>query len=312
VVRAVRTQASTLAHTFTLDEEPATATGDVVVTVVDANGDPVTSGNATADGDGYRYTLAGQPDLADLTVTWSATIAGTDVVETEIVSVVGRRLFTLAEGRSSDDALADPSRYTTEDLRAARDETEDELEEITDRAWVPRYGRAVLDGTGTSDLVLPHRDVTAVLAARMAGRLDETFEALTAGQLAALSVRPDGSLRRADGEAWTWGSDNVVVEYERLYAATLPADLRRAVLIRFRSRLNMPRSGIPDRATSFTSGDGGTYRLSMPGAYQTGIPEVDAAYWRYSARSDGPGKRKPASRTLSYEPQAGSLFHRRY
>ncbi len=310
-MRVARTAAATLSHEFVVDETPATATGTVTVAIVDANGDSVSSGNATADGTTYSYVLPGQALVKDLTVSWTGVLSGTTVVETDVVSVVGRRLFTLAEARASDTSLADEARYTTAQLAEARDEVEDELEEITGRRWATRYGRAVLAGTGHTDLVLPFQDVTTVRAARIAPRLDETFVALTSGQLAALAVLDDGTLRRTDGLAWTWGSDNVIVEVEH-GATTVPADLRKALLIRFRSRLNMTRSGIPDRAASFTSADGGTYRLSMPGAYSTGIPEVDAVYNRYSVRQQGNGKARPASRTLSYQPQAGSLFHRRY
>lgn len=310
-MRVAKTQAATLTHTFYLDETETDATGNVVVTVADANGDTVSTGNATHAGAGtgrYSYVLPGQADVAELTVSWAATVSGTAVVEQDLVSIVGRHLFTLAEGRASDTSLADEAKYTTDDLRTARDEVEDELEAITLRAWTTRYRRVVLDGTGHPDLILGDLDITAIRAASMAPRLDETFVALTSGQLAALSVLPDGTLRRADDLVWTYGNDNIVVEYE--YGATsVPADLKKAALLRFRTRLNLNKSGIPDRALSFTSADGGNFRLSTPGAYQTGQPEVDAVYWRYSRRASGSGKARPASRTLDYNPQAYSLFH---
>ncbi len=283
-MRVAKTAAATLSHTFVLDEEATDATGNVVVTVTNAAGTVVSTGNATHGATGtYTYVLPGQAQVSELTVSWAATIAGTAVVEQDLVSVVGRHLFTLAEGRASDSSLADEAKYTTDDLRAARDEVEDELEAITLRAWTTRYRRAVVDGTGTSDLILADQDVTAIRTATVAPRLDETFVALTAGQLAALDVLADGTLRRVDGLTWDYGTGNVVLEYE-YGATTVPADLKKAALLRFRTRLNLNKSGIPDRALSFTSADGGNFRLSTPGAYQTGQPEVDAVYWRYSRR----------------------------
>lgn len=312
-MRVVKTAAATLTHTFYIDEAETDSSTTVTVAVLDANGTSVSSGNGTSAGVGtgrYTYTLPGQAALAELTASWSATIAGTAVVEQDRVDVVGARYFTLAQGRNSDDSLADEAKYTTEDLKTARDETEQEYEEITLRPFVRRYRRIVLAGSGTSDLQLPNQDVLTVRAASLAPRLDETFVALTGGQLAALAVLPDGILRRADGLAWTEGDGNVIVEYEHGDPGPPPADLIRAMLTRFRSRLNMNKTGIPDRAVSFSSADGGTYRLSTPGAWATGIPDVDAIYDRYSRRATNGGRTaKPASRTLDFTPQRYSLFH---
>jgi hypothetical protein len=75
--------------------------------------------------------------------------------------------------------------------------------------------------------------------------------------------------------------------------------------------LNLNKSAIPDRASSYTV-DGGIYRLDMPGAFKTGLPEVDAVYARYSRRSTGTGptgRQIPASRPLNYDPQRWSLYH---
>ncbi len=309
--RVARTMPATLEHTFVLDETGADAASGVTVTVTDANGAEVASGPATPQGDGrYTYVLPGQPQVAELTVSWAGTIAGAAVVESETVDVVGARYFTLAQGRASDADLADEARYTTADLKIARDETEGEYEEITLRPYVARYRRAVLSGTGGWDLTLPDPAVRTIRAASIAPRLDETFTALSGGELAALAVLPDGMLRRTDGQTWTYGTSNVVVEYEYCEPGGPPPDLIRAMLTRFRSRLNLNKSGIPDRASSYQSADGGVYRLSMPDEYATGIPDVDAVYSRYSRRRRG-RKARPASRTLSYNPQAGSLFHGR-
>jgi hypothetical protein len=145
----------------------------------------------------------------------------------------------------------------------------------------------------------------------MADSTDRTFTAFTVGQLADLAATADGRLVRTGGDIFTEGRRNVIVELE--YGLDRPpADLVREAKIRLRTVLNSNKSGVPDRASSFTMAEGGTFRLDMPGPFKTGIPTVDAAYGRYSRRSTGSGptgRAVPASRTLSYTPQRGSLFH---
>lgn len=324
LTRVARTAATTLTHVFEVDETPTAATGDVTVTVTDPAGAQVATGAATKDDDNqYTYKLPGQPQLTLLTATWKAAIDDAEVVEVDQVEVVGGFLVTLKQGRDSDKDLANTDLYTTADLKTARLETEQELEWICDQAFVPRYRRVTLDGSGTTDLVLPGggdevrggylmRGARTVRSAAIAPAAGQPAVPLTAQQLAALTIRPGGVLRRTDGALWTAGESNVVLEYE--YGSDAPpADLVKAALTRFRSRLQMDKTQVPDRAVSFTIAELGTYRLSLPDAFRTGIPDVDAAYERYSRRvnaSDAPGgKSVPASRTLSYEPQYGSMFH---
>lgn len=312
----LKTASATLERVFYVGEAPTDSSTTVTVTVVDATGAAVTSGNATSAGSGkYTFTLPAQGQLALLTVTWNATIAGIPVAMADLVEVCGGFFFTLAEGRASDAALADTSKYPIADLIVARQEVEEECEWICDRAFVPRYRRVVLDGSGSSELTLPDADVTTIRSVSVAPRAGETFVAFTTTELAALVVRPDSTLKRVDSNIFTEGLANVIVEYEYGLVAP-PADLVRGAKTRFRSRLNLNKSGVPDRATSFTATDGGTYRLSLPDAFRTGIPDVDAAYSRYSRRvqaaaqaAQGSGSRFPASRTLNYDPQRNALFH---
>lgn len=323
LTRIAKSTAGTLSHTFLVDETPTDATGTVTYAVVDAVGVSVASGNATLAGAGtgtYTFVLPAQAALKALTVTWSATVAGSATVATTYAEVVGGFFFSLAQGRASDATLADTAKYTTADLAGARLEVEWECEHICDRSFVPRYARVVLDGTGGDQLLLQHpladrsiAEVRAIRSVRMADSPDGTFTAFSAGQLADLAVADDGTLTRTGGDAFTEGRSNVVVELEYGLDSP-PADLVRQALVRFRTALNTHKSGIPDRATSYTMGDLGTFRLDMPGPFKTGVPTVDAAYGRYSRRSTGTGttgRAVPASRTLTYSPQASSLFHRR-
>lgn len=319
LTRIQRGTAGTLSHTFLVDETPTGSTTTVTYEVVDATGAAVTNGNATLTGTGtYAFVLPAQSELALLTITWTATIAGQATEQSTYAEIVGGFLFSLQQGRDSDDVLADTDRYPTADLVNARLEVEVECETICDRAFVPRYDRVVLDGTGTSEVLLRHSDparsvadVRTVRSVRMADSVDGTFVAFTAGQLADLAVTADGTLVRTGGDVFTEGRANLIVEFE--YGLDRPpADLIRAALTRLRTQLNVNKTGVPDRASSFTVVDGGTFRLDMPGAFKTGIPTVDAAYARYSRRSTGSGptgRGVPASRTLTYTPQRGSMFH---
>lgn len=323
VTRVQRNAATTLSHTFYVGETPTAPTGTPTYAIVDANSTAVASGNATVVSNSVTAPLAARTQVSWLTVAWTATVGGSSVTEYDQVEIVGGFLFGLAEGRASDASLADTSKYPATDLDAKRLETEVECEQICDQAWVVRYRRVVLDGTGTWDLVIPDggddvrggillRGVRTVRRVAVAPTVAGTFVDLTAAQLAAVAVTGAGALRRTDGNVWTEGVQNVVVEYEYGNDAP-PADLKSKVMIRFRQLLNLNKTGVPERAQSYTVDSGGTYRLSQPGAYETGSPEVDAAYWRYSRRESGTGKDGkpvPYGVTMSYAPQRYSLFHR--
>lgn len=319
LTRIQKNAAGTLSHTFLVDETPTDSSTTVTYAVVDAAGAAVSSGNATHGTAGvYSFVLPAQSALKALTVTWSATIALSATTQTTYAEIVGGFFFSLAEGRGSDASLADTATYPTADLTAARLEVEVECETICDLGFVPRYDRVVLDGSGTDEMLLkhsaPYRSVAEVRTVRsvsMADSPDGTFTAFTAGQLADLAVTSDGKLVRTGGDVFTEGRRNVIVEFE-YGLENPPRDLVRAALTRLRTQINVNKSGVPDRASSFTMTDGGTFRLDMPGAFKTGVPTVDAAYARYSRRSTGSGptgRGVPASRTLSYTPQAGSMFH---
>lgn len=317
--RVAVTSAAVLTHRFELGETLTDSTTPVAVSVTDPSGTVVATGTATKAVTGvYTYALPPQAALTVLRVAWAATIDTAAVVEYDTVEVVGGFFFTLAEGRASDTSLADRDKYPTDDLAEKRVLVEEECEAICDRAFVPRYGRVTLDGTGSADLVLAHPDpdrsvahVRAIRSVRMAAQTGGPLVDFTTGQLAALLVRSDNTITRSDGALWAEGYGNVSIEFEYGLDAP-PEQLRQAAMVRLRSLLNVNKTSVPDRALSFTAGDGGTYRLTMPGAYATGIPGVDAVYARYSRRSGTGatgGRQVPASRTLDYDPQRNSLMH---
>lgn len=320
--RVLRTAPATLTHVWYVGETPTDPTGTPTVAITAADAVAVQSGNATIVGSATGQTtfaMSAVATLEYLTVVWTAIVGGVSRVETDYVEIVGGFLFSLAEGRASDTSLSSIVTYPSAAIEVSRFEVEAEAELICDRAFVPQYARVVMDGTGTSDIVLQHpgpyrspSDVRTLRAISVAPRADETFVAFTTAERNAVQVTADSRLRRTDGRVWTEGYRNVIVEYEYGLDAP-PADLRRAALLRLRSRLNIHRTGVPDRAVSYTVDGGGTYRIDLPGAWKVGIPDVDAVYSRYSRR-DGAGtgddgRPVPASRTLTYQVQRYSLYH---
>lgn len=329
LTRVARTAPATLSHTFVVGETATDPTGTPTLATTDANGSAVgaVSGNAAIVGGNtgkVTFAMPGQSTLNRYTLAWTGAVSGSNVTEVDYLEVVGGFFFDLLRARGAYTELANTTTYPTALLQRRRQEVEDECEMICDRAFVPRYRRAILDGSGTSDLLLTDdvwakqsrsaADIRTIRSASIAPQVGQTFVALTAGQLAALVVTADNMLRRVDGNIWTEGVQNVIVEYEYGWDAP-PSDLVDAALLRLRTRVGAPSSGIPDRASSFTATDGGTYRLDLPGAFKTGIPYVDAVYARYSRRSGTgtgtSGRQFPASRTLTYEPQVNSMFHRK-
>lgn len=242
--------------------------GTVTVAVERADGtDVLAAGTATVVDGAARtvaLTAAQTASLDVLVATWKD---GTDVRAVTYHEVVGAFYFAVSEARASDPSLVDETRYPNAEVRRARAAVEDEFERILGFALVPRYGRARLYSP-TNRVVLPHQFLRRVTAVRSYASLT-SYTDLT---VADLGVAADeyGIATREDGVAW----GTVVVAYEHGLDSP-PPDLLAAAFARVRARLNMPKSGIPDRAERYQAAEGGTYVLSMPGTYKTGQPEVD-------------------------------------
>ncbi len=263
-----------LSHTFRVDETATDATGTVAATLKRLDGTTVHTGNATSAGAGtgtYNYTPPPQAQLNALTLDWSGTVAGNAVVERDIVEVVGGFLFDLAEARAKPPAL-DATRYPTAMLKAGRIEVEIECERICRVAWVPRYKRVAID-TGwryTDRLLTPDTQLRALRSVTVNGTT------WTVDQVNAVTVSESGVLTLPACQPWPVRS-RIILEYEHGFDFP-PVDVGTAGMVRLRSRLGLFDTSVPYRAISFTSGEGGTYRLSTPSKDRTGIPEVDAAY----------------------------------
>jgi len=299
LTRVLRTAATTLTKTMYDGETPTDASSAVTVAITRPDGTVVNTGTATkppATTGIYTYILPGGPtspssvtwQLDWLTVTWSCTLAGAAVTFTDRVEVVGGYLFGLAEARASDPSLgnANSTTYPAALLAVKRLEVEIECERICGQAFVPRFRRALLNGSGRDALATADAWLRApVRAASVAYLTGQTLTALSAGEVAQLAPTPDGLIMRPSGQVWPSGMNNVRVEYEYGLDSP-PPDLVDAALLRLKSLLNRPRSGVPDRVSSY-SNEAGTFRISMPGRDKTGIPDVDAVYESYASPIPG-------------------------
>lgn len=284
LVRVLRTAQVVLSHTFYVDETATDATGAVTYSVKRLDGTVVASGSASgpAPTGVYAVTVPAQSQVDTLTVDWTGLIAGATVTARDIVEVVGGFIFGLAEARAQPPVL-DTLKYPTAKLAQKRIGVEQECEEICGQAFVPRFARVsfMLDmnsgvNTLNSKLTLPHIGIRTLRAASING-VTQT--------LAGLTVSPSGVLRGLTWAGVITGTP-VILEYE--YGMDYPPeDLKDACMLRLRSRLSSGDSGVPQRALSFSVGDGGVYRLSTPSGNRTGIPDVDGVYERYTMDRGG-------------------------
>jgi hypothetical protein len=172
-------------------------------------------------------------------------------------------------------------------LKEAIRAVETEFEAFCGAAFVPRYRRVRLSGNGFEELVLPDPYVRSVRSVRVYDT-DGNYEAFTQAELDAIVVNDSGIVVRTDSDAFEYGHQNLVVEYEHGLDRP-PADLLEAFYLRLRDRVNRSMRGVPDRATTFTSDVGGTYSLLVAGrgGSITGLPDVDVALRRNSRRIPG-------------------------
>lgn len=292
---AGRVQVSTRVQhlrTFYIGSQSADAdSGVVTVTVRRMDGTTVTQADGNTaqhvgdPGSGmYSYRPAAVADVDVHSLTWSGVFAGATVELVDFVDYVGGYTYGLAQMRERYGGL---SQYDDEALDDARTQAEAEAERICGLAFVPRFGWCSVYGAGTPWLPLvvagqAPRQVTAVRAVSIAGTPMEP-EAL-----AGLVLSPYGALKRPGGAIWPLDTE-VRVEFEHGLTVT-PSDIPEPVMKRARYWLGVPKTGVPDRATSWTTNEGGTYRFMMPGADHTGDPDADAVYSRYGATS---ARRRP-------------------
>jgi hypothetical protein len=316
--RLLRSKPGTLTGTLTDgDGNPVAAAGAVTVGVVSLSGAvifaPGTATTAPGDTGVYQVAVsATQTAQLDMwTATW--TDAGDGSIDTTQHEICGGHHFSVADARASDPSLDDAAKYPDTEIIRRRRSVEDEVEYICDVAFVPRYGRAILDGNATPELYLPAsrlrsiRSVTVTASNGAPVAFGTVALAALNAQLANGGGDDDYLLQRNDFGIWDEGRRNVVIEFEHGWDAP-PVDLQAAELFRLRYVLNRTRTAIPDRATSFVTEGGTSYKLDSPDAFKVGIPDIDAVYGRYSTRNTG-NKTTPVSRSVNFDPSYFSVYH---
>jgi hypothetical protein len=242
------------------DPTPDTAT----VTVTRADGAVLVDDQNASDGDDglFTYTIPAEDNdrLDTLTAAWTSAL-GTVTTVTEIV---GGFIFSLSELQDHLTANRVTGTYTAAQKIAVRTIVETKLEKACGQAFVPRYTRTTVSGTGTSNLLLAPRTtaIRSVTIDDVAQTVeDETYDATTG-----LVYWPT---------VWTAGTSNIVVGFEHGHPYP-PEDIKQAALTWAKSLL--VAGPIDDRTTSLSTEDG-TFSLSTPGirGSVSGIPAVDQA-----------------------------------
>ena len=255
-------------------------------TVKDPDNNTVQSGTSTKDNatvGRYYFMLTPQTAPMWLTVTWTgtwasvsqtiATGAGQNDGTPAEVQVTGGHLFTLAQLRQlNNDQLSDTVAWPDEQLIDARSRCTVMFEDYCDVAFVPRYGRVVLDGTWGTSVWLPNTKVNRLKAITM----DSVAQDITKA-----TVYPEGKVFLA-GWYGIWSGvtpQNVTVSYEHGYTST-PEDVAQAAM-QYVAYEQAANKQLADRFITLTN-EFGIVRQAIPGSNApTGIPFVDATLNRY-------------------------------
>lgn len=217
----------------------------------------------------YKYTLspAQTANLDFLEATWFAVLASASQEFVTHVEIVGGVLFSIADARSLD-PLNSITTYPDADIFAGRTLAESALEDACGVAFVPRYARFKLDGSGGVDLLLPTARPLQVVSATIDGA------AIT---IADIELYRDGRLYYSP--RWTEGRRNVVVKLIHGYAVPPPRVGRGALRL---ARHYLVDSAISDRALSVVT-DEGVQHLMTAGARDAvfDVPEANAVVNEY-------------------------------
>jgi hypothetical protein len=283
---------------------PSGGTCTVTVTLPDGSAGPA-SGTVTHVSTGiYSFTLAGPADPTAYDIAWSGQIGGKAVTVDTQAEAVGEFLFNLADLRDlrvgDETPFEDPVKWPAERLQEARTATLDEFERMLGFSPVPRFHREVLDGEGTRRLQLSKRKVhrDGLLSVTVDGQdlPVDGYRLNGAGVLRPVADNPDGS--------FPVGVANVAVEYVHGWERVEGEGSNMAMLWAA-MRLN---PAISSQAASMTTPDGTSYDFDAAGQVtraghtrHSGVPKIDAWLNRW--------RMGPRARTLTYNPQAGSLFH---
>lgn len=287
--QVLRGAAATLSWQYLDQDGEAADPGVVTVGVTRADGTVVVAAGAATAGTGddprtVTLTAAQTASLDLLVATWTRTADST--THTTTIEIVGGYYFTISQLRAREPSLADEQKYVTDDLQALRREIEGEFEAITEVAFVPRYTRQRVDGSGCGHVLLPTTHIRRIVAVAELNSDGTTAYTWTAGEVGNIRVAEVTGKVYSPARDFPSGGQNLVVAWEHGYDRA-PADIVQAAMLRLRHRATRPRSAVPDRASTFQVEGGNVYRLDQAGRHKTGIPDVDAVLDRYSMAIPG-------------------------
>lgn len=244
------------------DGEPLKTKAATVTIVRDSDGETVVSGasaGTTSTAGVASYTLAAQSQLDRLKATWTCEGNTFRTVE----EIVGLRLCSL-EAVSEDVTES----LSNERKQVARDIAERFLEDECGVAFRPSYAHVYLDGSGSTDLYLPHPMASSVRSVTV-GETELSEE-----ELKALKLYDEGVLYREEG--WPSGRRNVEVIYEHGFDDPPPGARRCAALLA-RHFATKRLSNLEDRSSRYETAEA-VYTLIQPGlrGNLTSLPEVNA------------------------------------
>lgn len=270
--RIAKARPVTLRHTF--GDGGVDLTGmALAVTITRADGttiDPapnVTLVTGTTDTVEASLTAAQVADLDQLEVAWSA---DGDWVETDHVSVVGRRFFTIAQLRAESDRFTEAN-YPDATLEKARGWIETLAERHIGVAFVPTLAVETVTTVVGEPVALSRWPVTALTSATVDGSAKDT---------SSWTVRRYGFVE----DHQLAGDTDVAVIYEHGFDQP-PPDLLDACLQAAAGRAKeLSNRTIPERASVLTT-DVGTFSLALASEDRpTGYPAVDAVLNGYRRR----------------------------
>lgn len=260
----------------TLSWQPTDSDGDpddpgtVTVGVSSSDGTEVVAAGTSTSGTGsavrtVTLTPAQTAAVDWLYATWTVSAV---TVATTVHEVIGVPLVTRADFQ-----LREPKMAGIESAKFNRERREvfDLFHRATRRGLVPRFAvERIPVGSSRSDLVLRYPDLRSVVWATHTDGFGTTTDitVTSAGASAAGIATLTGS------DYWPCGT--IEVGYRYGYDRP-PDDVRGAAARAIRAKIGQATSTIPDRATTYSDGQGGTTRLATPGLgpFITGIPEVD-------------------------------------
>lgn len=254
--RLLQATAGTAAVTFYADgavDDP----GVVTVTVTREDGTVLyTAASTSGTGANPRTFNLSPTDSAALDVLRLDWVSLTKGTLTTRVEIVGGFLTTLSALRDTP-PLNNAVTYGTADLIAGRTLAETALEDAAGVAFVPRYFRMKVDGTGTCDILLPPRPLT-ITSVVVGASSQSTGTTLTADQVSDLECYDDGRVYNPRG--WAEGRRNVHVKGTHGYSSPPP---RVGLAVCKLAKRFLVDGVVNDRATSMTNEHGGfTYLLT--------------------------------------------------